>query len=1105
VFRDRAFVYAVCGSAGHIRTLHRSLDYLRPRTTLPILVVTDTRRNEIVIDHPTVIDVETPVRLNHHQASIFLKTGLHKFLPQNREYAYLDTDVIAAADGVGLIFDRRAGSVTFASDFTFLESCAGMFSPFAVNCSCLEERKASCSHLTQAIQRKFGVSVPDQWVHWNGGVFLFGPGAVTFMDLWHTLTLRIFEDPYWRIRDQGTLIATVWKLGLQQQARLPPEYNFIVDRRNQDLRFDRTAGYTLNDSLPRIHPTLLHLVQAGIDRPGWSLARDVEDMLEERSRHLGVRPVDPGPVLPVIADRLARRSSPRKSADFKPALVNQPLVNRSPVDYRVIVGRPRWWLSGESVLSETLVRGLRQRGVDARVLLTEEDTDRASGDGPLLPLPAGLPFDLLPAARDASWGSRWGTLVRYLEERAPCIYVPAADWRNSNVTPHLSSQVGIVGIVQNGDPFHYDQVERLGRYWNAIVAPTGEIAARVAELHPELASRIVRIPHGTEVPGGPFREPAPAGGDPLRIVYHGRFTHRQKRIFELPPIVEALLDRGVPVELTIIGDGPDKDELMAASQPLMEIGAIRFLGLLPHQQVLEQLHRYDVCLLTSSLEGLPQAVIEAMASGCVPVLSDTASLSELVRDDINGYRVPVGDLKGFCRQLEELYREPVRRGQLSRAARQTVIERGFRSEDMVDAYLALFGKIAAESASGTFHRPQGLLRTPPYQAAGREVFPVRYFRGIEKVGVFPSYRADYEDYRQAVGEPRTGRLPAWREDIVNPYPVIIASTEPSRTKVDFAAALAQGLQGSDRPAQILLPPGVSPDSMECGEPVRVLATPIEKALWRPRHRALADYLESQAPCLYLTADERLHRSVCPALSNRVGVIGRVDDIDPRNLARAAKWAIHWDAVVAGSMGIAERLIRLKPSLAPRVVTIPLPFEIPKHPPERPFTWDTPLRLAWLKSAGPIHPAFLERVVAAMLERNVPVEFTAVEDGSESVIFDSADVFLVLSESERDRMRLLEAMGRGCVPVVARGDGTLAELVKDRDSGYVLPDGDAQGFAARLCALQSNPVLLRSVSLRAFASSSAFETVEVFTASYSMLFERVLRDIDLGIHCRPASR
>ena len=1090
--RERAFVYALCGGASYIRMLRRSLECLRPRTTLPIIVVTDTRRNEIAIDYPTVIDVETPRHFSHHQASIFLKTGLHRFLPPDLEYAYLDTDVIAIAKRGDLIFGHQSGPVTFAHDFTLLESCVATFSPWAVNCSCQENRSPACSHLSQAIERKFGVSVPDAFVNWNGGVFLFGPDAFEFMETWHNLTLQIFEDPYWRVRDQGTLVATVWKLGLQRQPCLPPRFNFILDLSNPDLRFDRVAGYSLHESLSGIRPTFLHIMHAGLDRPDWSLERDIDDVLEERSRHAAGRPTPAEPIrtLSVVADRLA----PRPQA---PSFVARP-----PVEYRVIVGRPRWSLSGESVLAETLVRGLQKRGVDARVLLTEEDTDRASGTDAILPRPAGVAFDLLPAPPEASWGERWGALVRYLEERAPCVYLPAADWRNSNVSPQLSGGVAVVGIVQNGDPRHYEQVERLGRYWNAIVSPSTEIATRVEELRPELASRIVRIAPGVEVPSDPWQEIIQVEGL-LRIIYHGRLSHRQKRILELQSIVEALVARGVPVHLTIIGDGPDRRQMMTASQSLVERGVLRWLGVLPHEQVLQELQWHDVCLLTSDFDGLPQAVIEAMARGCVPVVSDTPGLSELVLDDINGYRVPVGDLEGFCRRLEMLHREPGRRRHLSHAAQQTVIERGFDSNRMVEKYSAIFAKVMAESAQGGFCRPKGLLRKPPYQVAGMEVFPVHYFRGIEDVGVFPSYREDYEDYRNAVGEPRTGQLPAWRPDLVNPYPVIVAATAAaSATNTGFIAVLAQGLTRNGQPVQVLVAPGASPDSLPCGEGVQVLRTPIGKEPWHPRYRALADYIENQSPCLYLPSEEWLHRSVCPLLSDRIGVIGRVDDTDPESLGRVAQMGAHWNAIVAGSSGIAERLIQANPGLSSRVVTIPPPINLPKRLADRPVVWDAPLRVAHWNAVGQTEAAAtLDRIVAALMDHSVPIERTAVEDCSGSVIFERADVCVILSESERDRMRLLEAMGRGCIPVVARGNGILAEFVKDGENGYVLPDDDIRGFAARLRALQGNPALRRVISAKAFVSAKALETVDVFVASYSMLFERVLRDIDLGVHCR----
>jgi len=179
------------------------------------------------------------------------------------------------------------------------------------------------------------------------------------------------------------------------------------------------------------------------------------------------------------------------------------------------------------------------------------------------------------------------------------------------------------------------------------------------------------------------------------------------------------------------------------------------------------------------------------------------------------------------------------------------------------------------------------------------------------------------------------------------------------------------------------------------------------------------------------------------------------------------------------------------------------MNVPRKLAERPLVWDAPLRVAHLNATGLTQPpAALCRIVAALVEHDVPIELMAVEEGSGSIIFERADVFVVLSESESDKRHLMEAKGRGCIPVVARGSGALTELVQDGENGYVLSDCDIRGFAARLRVLQGNPTLRRSLSARAFVSSKVF-----FVASYTMLFERVLRDIELGIHRRsqrPAS-
>ena len=88
------YVFVVCGSKEHIDTLHLSLKALTSFSEKDVLVLTDSTRNEIDVIHDSIIDVQTPIEYNHHQASIYLKTGIHRFLPIGNLYCYLDSNGI---------------------------------------------------------------------------------------------------------------------------------------------------------------------------------------------------------------------------------------------------------------------------------------------------------------------------------------------------------------------------------------------------------------------------------------------------------------------------------------------------------------------------------------------------------------------------------------------------------------------------------------------------------------------------------------------------------------------------------------------------------------------------------------------------------------------------------------------------------------------------------------------------------------------------------------------------------------------------------------------------------------------------------------------------
>ncbi|MFM6935221.1 MAG: hypothetical protein ACKOXP_07235 [Flavobacteriales bacterium] len=145
---ENCFVFVVCGGKEHLETLHFSLEYLLKRTSNQVFVLTDSSRNVIPINHSMLIDVKCPEHYDHHQASIYLKTGIHQFLPKGNRYCYLDTDVVAIGDHVDDIFSAYLSPITFAPDHCVVNE----FSAYAVNCACLNKWESNWERYHRAFE-----------------------------------------------------------------------------------------------------------------------------------------------------------------------------------------------------------------------------------------------------------------------------------------------------------------------------------------------------------------------------------------------------------------------------------------------------------------------------------------------------------------------------------------------------------------------------------------------------------------------------------------------------------------------------------------------------------------------------------------------------------------------------------------------------------------------------------------------------------------------------------------------------------------------------------------------------------------------------------------
>jgi glycosyltransferase involved in cell wall biosynthesis len=146
-------------------------------------------------------------------------------------------------------------------------------------------------------------------------------------------------------------------------------------------------------------------------------------------------------------------------------------------------------------------------------------------------------------------------------------------------------------------------------------------------------------------------------------------------------------------ELQIAGDGELRAELEAFTRELNLSGRVSFLGGLPHTaQFLSQL---DIFVLSSLSEGLPLAILEAMAAGLPIVATRAGGVEEAAIDGQNAYLVPTADSNALADAMIRMARNPGMAA-MGAAGRQIVID-NFRIERTWHEYHKLFLALGAKA------------------------------------------------------------------------------------------------------------------------------------------------------------------------------------------------------------------------------------------------------------------------------------------------------------------------------------------------------------------------------------------------------------------------
>jgi glycosyltransferase involved in cell wall biosynthesis len=140
--------------------------------------------------------------------------------------------------------------------------------------------------------------------------------------------------------------------------------------------------------------------------------------------------------------------------------------------------------------------------------------------------------------------------------------------------------------------------------------------------------------------------------------------------------------------LAIVGDGPQREAIIATAQRLHLTERLIMPG--NQQDVVPWLQALDIFVLPSyANEGVPQAILQAMACALPVVSTPIGAIAEAVENETNGLLVEPRSVDALHAALERLLRDPALRGRLGAAAAQHARER-FSSDRMLDAMEAVF-------------------------------------------------------------------------------------------------------------------------------------------------------------------------------------------------------------------------------------------------------------------------------------------------------------------------------------------------------------------------------------------------------------------------------
>lgn len=346
------------------------------------------------------------------------------------------------------------------------------------------------------------------------------------------------------------------------------------------------------------------------------------------------------------------------------------------------------------------VEHFRARGHDVRLWSLEPGPPELRAERlPAAPLPGLLRYPLaVPALRAA--------LARFAPDLVDAHYVPnygliaTLAGARPRVVTAWGSDLLVAGAANVAQRARARFV--LGAA-DAVLADSANLAAAARALGAP-AARVHEIPWGVDLARFPRTQAlgAPGDGGAPREAGLLLSTRMHEPVYDLPTLLRGvaplLAERG-DLRLVVAGDGHERAALERLAASLVPRERVRFVGMLSPPELAGWLQRAEVYLAASRSDSTSVSLLEAMAAGAIPVVSDLEGNREWVTDGAGARLFRPGDPAALTAALRAALADPGWRA-AARAANRRVIEaRGSWSVNLSRVEV-LFESLVAASHAG---------------------------------------------------------------------------------------------------------------------------------------------------------------------------------------------------------------------------------------------------------------------------------------------------------------------------------------------------------------------------------------------------------------------